>query len=866
MKQKTKTLLTSIISVMLAVIMVAGIAPLSVFAEETVSIDLLTFELNEEETEYSITACDKSASGSLVIPSTYNSLPVTSIGGGALDGCSHLTSVTIPNSVTRIEFLAFRGCTSLVSVDISASVVEIGNLPEKTINNISAPMKKEWKLALENSMFSVFGGCTNLEAINVDIENVKFSSEDGVLFNKEKTILIQYPIGKKQTQYDIPNGVVSISSTIYPEDVTEEIKEYITISVSSFICGTFENNKNLKRVSIPESVTTIGNSSFKGCTGLTNIILPYGVTTINSYTFRGCTGLTNITLNNGLTTIGNSSFEGCTGLTSITVPDSVMTIADSAFKGCTGLTDVTIGDGVNFIDNYAFQDCVALKSITIPENVSALGNKAWGEEDAYTVFQGCTNFENISVESGNNNFSSKDGVLFNKDKTTLLLYPRAKKADSYTIPDGVTTIVNDAFRDCNNLKTITIPSSVTEFSCYSLGLEEIIVLPGNERYLSIDGVLIGLIEEYDNETDNYYYTSSYEIACYPKGNTRTSYTIPDIVTSIGYATFYGCNNLKSIIISDNISEICDSALKGCSNLTSVTIPESVTSIGNCSFTDCISLTDVYYAGSEEDWNKITIDDGNDPLLNATIHYNWTGEMPHVHTLQTIENPATCTVNGIRYQQCINCGEQIGEATIIPALGHSWGEWKEITPATTEAEGVEERACSVCGEKETRAIPRLAQTVKDESSGIEISAPSDAYEGTLELEIEEIFDGESYNVVSTIDGAAQNKVYDITTKVDGEPAQPGKAVTVRIPLPEGYDPDRTYVYHVNSETGEVENMNARYEDGCLVFETDHFSVYAVVEMEEERSFFGKVVDVLLGIVSLPVKLIVGLFKLIIGLFK
>lgn len=609
-------------------------------------------------------------------------------------------------------------------------------------------------------------------------------------------------------------------------------------------------------------------------------------------------------------------------------------------------------------------------TLNIPDTVRGYNVKDINFCEGNDPFENCIKITEYAVSETNKNLTVQDGVVFNKDKTKLISYPKGSTRTSYTIPDSVITTEWYTFNDCLNLKSIKIPKSVTQLSDFTgcKNLEKIEVDVDNECYVSLDDALLERNQEYNEESGEYDYTDTYSLVRYPAANTRKEYSIPDVVTAINsyafanckylkevivpgsitiiyrntfsessiekitvsegvktflYCAFAECNNLEYVFISssveyidtgvfskcpnllnievssennvydsvdgvlmsnsslvaypigkkqnsytvaNNIKNINEAAFMGCTELTAIMIPSSVTKIGNSAFYECTNLTDIYYAGTEAEWKSIKIYDGNNPLLNATIHYNWTGEMPHVHTLQTIENPATCTVNGIRYQQCINCGEQIGEATILPALGHSWGEWKEMTPATTETEGVEERACSVCGEKETRAIPRLAQTVKDASSGIEISAPSGAYEGTLELEIEEVFDGESYNVVSTIDGAAQNKVYDITTKVDGEPSQPGKAVTVRIPLPEGYDPDRTYVYHVNSETGEVENMNVRYEDGCLVFETDHFSVYAVVEMEEERSFFGKVIDVLLGIVSLPVKLIVGLFKLIIGLFK
>ena len=214
-----------------------------------------------------------------------------------------------------------------------------------------------------------------------------------------------------------------------------------------------------------------------------------------------------------------------------------------------------------------------------------------------------------------------------------------------------------------------------------------------------------------------------------------------------------------------------------------------------------------------------------------------------------------------YYICTECGKQIGEAAIIPATGHSWGEWQVTKDATATTEGSRERECVACGKKETEVIPILAQTAKDDKSGIEVSAPSGSYNGELELEVEEIFDGESFQIVGTIEGQEQSKIYDVTTKVDGKETQPGATVTVKIPLPEGYDPARTYVYHVNSETGKVENMNARYEDGFLVFETDHFSTYAVVQIKAQKkdSFFKKILNIILA----PFRAIINLFKKLFG---
>ena len=546
-------------------------------------------------------------------------------------------------------------------------------------------------------------------------------------------------------------------------------------------------------------------------------IVANGVTTIGSFAFYNCSSLTSVTIGNSVRAIGDFAFDRCTSLTSITIPDSVTSIGESAFARCTSLTSVTLGNSVTSIEDSAFSDCSSL--------------------------------EDINVASGNNYYSSNNGVLFNKKKTELIRYPKGKSETSYTIPNSVTSIRYSAFARCTSLTSITIPDSVTSIGesafarCTSLtsitipdsvtsigysafeyctGLTSINVASGNNYYSSNNGVLFN--------------KKKTELIRYPEGKSQTSYTIPNSVTSIGKRAFIFC-----------------------SSLTSITISNSVTSIGVYAFYDCSGLKDVYYAGSEAQWKAISVD-GNDSLINATIHYNWTGE--HVCTNKKLVTvPAQCEVNGMSYYICTECGKQIGEAAIIPATGHSWGEWQVTKDATATTEGSRERECVACGKKETEVIPILAQTAKDDKSGIEVSAPSGSYNGELELEVEEIFDGESFQIVGTIEGQEQSKIYDVTTKVDGKETQPGATVTVKIPLPEGYDPARTYVYHVNSETGKVENMNARYEDGFLVFETDHFSTYAVVQIKAQKkdSFFKKILNIILA----PFRAIINLFKKLFG---
>lgn len=173
---------------------------------------------------------------------------VTSIGSCAFDGCTSLTSVTIPNSVTSIGDCAFYNCTSLTSVTIPDSVTSIGR--------------------------DVFYYCTSLKSIEVLDNNKNYSSEGGVLFNKDKTKLIQYPVGNERTTYNIPNGVTSIGN------------------------NAFNRCTNLTSVTIPDSVTSIGNYAFSDCTSLANITIPSSVTSIGDLTFYDCTSLLSIEVSN----------------------------------------------------------------------------------------------------------------------------------------------------------------------------------------------------------------------------------------------------------------------------------------------------------------------------------------------------------------------------------------------------------------------------------------------------------------------------------------------------------------------------------------------------------------------------------------
>ena len=292
--------------------------------------------------------------------------------------------------------------------------------------------------------------------------------------------------------------------------------------------------------------------------------------------------------------------------TSIDIPSaidgkSVTSIGNNAFYSCKNLVNVTIPDSITSIGNNAFEYCASLKSVLIPGSVTSIGNAA---------FNRCESLMNIEVIKNNSNYFSQDGVLFDKNKTKLIQYPIGNKRIAYDIPNGVKSFGDCAFDSCSTLKNITIPDSVTSIGwgvfSGSESLTNIDVSENNLNYSSYEGVLFN-----KNKT---------ELIKYPIGNERTSYNIPAGVINFG-DVFSDCKNLVNITIPNSVTNIGVGAFWQCANLASITITNSVTSIGNYAFYDCKNLKDIYYYGTQSEWNNISVGSNNEYFINATIHFS-----------------------------------------------------------------------------------------------------------------------------------------------------------------------------------------------------------------------------------------------------
>ena len=467
-------------------------------------------------------------------------------------GCSGLTSIEIPNSVTSIGNSAFSGCSGLTSIEIPNSVTSIGGF--------------------------AFYNCTGLTSITIPdgVTSIGTSAFSGTpWFNNQPDGLLY--LGKVAYKY---KGTMPDNTNIVLDEGTQSI---------SF--SAFEDCSGLTSIEIPNSVTSIGGSAFENCSGLTSIEIPNSVTSIGIFAFQNCSGLTSIhvdvnntvynsindcnaiieiatntliagckntTIPNSVTSISGYAFYNCTGLTSVTIGSGVTRIGSDAFRGCTGLTSIEIPNSVTSIGMEAFSGCSGLTSITIGSGVTSIGSDA---------FKGCTNITSLDLNC------KTIGNWFGDSKTSV---------KTIILGDNVTSIVENAFNGFSGLTSINISKSLKSVGNYAF-----------QGCNNLKGVYITDLDAFLRISFGWYAPLFYAHHLYLNGEEVTGEIVfPSDITSVSNVVFEGCYGITSVVIPEGVKTIGQAAFKSCPNLKSVKMPSTLTDIAREAFQNCTRLTSI----------------------------------------------------------------------------------------------------------------------------------------------------------------------------------------------------------------------------------------------------------------------------------
>ncbi|MBQ7817771.1 MAG: leucine-rich repeat protein, partial [Oscillospiraceae bacterium] len=694
-----------------------------VFDDVTIE-DILTYEIVDGEAI--ITDCDDTVTGSITIPDTLDGYPVTTIGDFAFAHLTNPLSVDTGNSVVIISNSAFLGNTGLESVTLGDSVQSIGTL--------------------------AFEACENLQSFSVSANNPNYSSNNGVLFNKNVTALIFAP-KTIAGNYTVPAGVLTVGEYAF-DGCMNLTGLVIGDDVTTIGSRAFNNCMNLKTVDLGSGVETISGYAFMNCNRMSQIAIPVSTTQIGDYAFGRCTALTdvfysatqgqwdaiNIGSNNDplnaanlhctidpdyLTyTIvdGKAIVTDCSTDVSdiITIPSTlggypVTAIADYALSDCQYVYEIYIPEGVTTIGNYAFSWSWRLDMISLPASLTSIGlDVASNCSFVNHIYYPGTpeQWAQIAIDENNEYFNAAT-VHYTGVPYWYLSYEvtdgevTITDCDEYytgelVIPDTldgypVTAIGDNAFYDCNRITDVSISDNVASIGEYAFGFchELANVKIGNNVTEIGAGAFFSCIKLAAFDIPDY--ITIIEADTFNGCDLLTEIEIPASVTSIGESAFM-CTSLVSITIPDGVSSIETYTFHRCYDLTNVSLPSSIVTIDNYAFNECTALTDVYYAGSLKQWRVVDILNDNEYLTGSTLHFAINCDNGH-----TWDN---------------NCDTECNVCDEIRSTTHSWDNGLVTKPTSCKESGERTYTCGSCGETYTEFIPQLTTHTWDHACDTE----------------------------------------------------------------------------------------------------------------------------------------------------
>ena len=811
---KMKKAVKQILAIVLTVVMLLGIAPLGNLAGLNFSTKASALA-SSGQCGADVTYTFDSSTGLLIISGTgamsnynYRNTPfyndtsiksviinngVTSIGNYAFQNCTSLTSVTIPDSVMSIGKSAFESCKEMKSISIPNAVTKIDIFAFQWCQNLK-------KIELSTNITSIeegaFWGCNSLTDI---ILPSSLTSIGEYAFCECYSLL----------EINIPNSVTSIGVSAFAYCVNLK-----NISIPNGITKiedfTFSNCERLTSVFIPNNVTCVGEYAFGFCkslisisipnsvvyilncafynSGLKNITISNGITNISDSVFEGCGNLESVTIPNSVINIGKRAFYNCYNLKSIAIPESITNIGNEAFAFCNNLSSINIPNSVAVIEDLAFRSCFTLKSIELPESIIYIGSR---------VFDNCSGLQRIIVNDNNSIYDSRnDCNAIIETETNILI----RGCQNTIIPNGIVSISNGAFCGSTELTQLIIPDTVIQIGedafeytgLTSISIPDCVTEIKPNAFVNLDELTI-----YCNK-DSYAHRYAMD-----NGFDYVLLDEPEL-----YTITYNGNGGSNVPAEQTKEKDVDITLS-----TKKPVKDGYSFVGWS--TDKNAASAQYAPGAKISENS-----------DLTLYAVWKANS---YTVKFYDGSTLLGSKKLRFDEAstLSYGE-------IPAKkGYKFVGWSIINggPALFSNGQSIKGLAKVDGATVSyyAAWEKLGDDVlADSETGIVVEVPSGTYSDNVILKVEKVLSGSAFDIVQEQVDGGKPIVFSIDTYVNDVKTQPDGNVTVKIPVPAGFNASKCKLFYVNTEKEILENIPFTVKDGYIVFVTNHFSNWAIVE--------------------------------------